>query len=100
MKNITSGSYQALKTAGEIQRAERALRRDLSIRNEEKLPDLKSARNMAEQLEILERYIAKAPAVDPRLRSTIRNAIASGSYVIDPGNIAEKFLKFEDELYS
>ena len=100
MKNITSGKYRASTSLGDIHRAERSLRRDLSIRNEEKLPDLKSACNMAEQLEILERYIAKAPAIDPQLRSTMRNAIATGSYVIDPGAIAEKFLKFEDALYS
>ena len=100
MKNTTSGKYNALTGLGGIHRAERVLRRDLSIRNEEKLLDLTSVSSMAEQLEILERYIAKAPSVDPQLRNTIRNAIASGSYTIDPGAIADKFLKFEDELYS
>ena len=78
----------------------RMLRYDLTSRREATLPDLKSARNMAEQLEILEQYIAKAPSVDAQLRNSIRNAIATGSYMIDPVSIAKKFLKFEEELYS
>jgi len=100
MKHTTSGTKQSAMHTGDIAGIRRMLRRDLSIRNEEQLPELKSATNMAEQLEILERYIAKAPVIDTHLRNSIRNAIATGAYTIDPVSIAEKFLKFEDDLYS
>ncbi len=100
MKTTTSGTNHSAHYSGDLGSTRRMLRRDLTLRNTEKLPDLKSAKNMAEQLEILERYIAKAPVVDTQLRNTIRTAIATGSYMIDPRSIAEKFLKFEDDLYS
>lgn len=100
MKQTTSETLQSAMHAGDIDRMRRMLRRDLTSRNEEKLPDLKSANNMAEQLEILERYIAKAPVVDTNIRNLIRNAIATGNYTIDPVSIAEKFLKFEEDLFS
>lgn len=99
MKHTTSEPKTSAKYTGDLASARRMLRRDLTLRNEEKLPDLKTANNMAEQLEILERYIAKAPSVDMQLRNSIRNAIATGEYMIDPCSIAEKFLKFENELY-
>ena len=100
MKQTTSETKQSAIYAGDIAKMRRMLRRDLSVPREEKLPDLKSASNMAEQLEILERYIAKAPVVDVQRRNAIRNAIATGNYAIDPVSIADKFLKFEEELYS
>jgi anti-sigma28 factor (negative regulator of flagellin synthesis) len=99
MKNTTSGPKRSVSFSGNLASTRRMLRRDLTLRNEEKLPDLKSAKNMAEQLEILERYIAKAPYEDIQLRNRIRNAIVTGEYMIDPRSIAEKFLRFEDELY-
>ena len=100
MKNTTSGTKLSASYSGDLASARRMLRRDLTLRQEEKLPDLKAARNMAEQLEMLEKYMAKAPVVDVQLRNSIRTAIATGNYMIDPRSIAEKFLKFEDDLYS
>ena len=100
MKTTTSDTKQTAKYTGDLANTRRMLRRDLTSRKAEKLPDLSSASNMAEQLQILERYIAKAPSVDMQLRNSIRNAIATGEYMIDPRPIADKFLKFEDELYS
>lgn len=99
MKHTTLEQKTSTKYSGDLASTRRMLRRDLTLRNEEKLPDIRSAKNMAEQLEILERYIADAPSVDTLLRNSIRNAIATGEYMIDPRSIAEKFLKFEDELY-
>ena len=100
MKQSTPGMSTSATYAGELSNARRMLRRDLSLRHSPKLPDFSKAKNMAEQLEILERYVAQLPAVDPHVRSTIRNAIATGNYTIDPVSIAGKFLKFEEELYS
>lgn len=100
MKTTTSDIKQSAKYTGDLASTRRMLRRDLTSRQEEKLPDLSTASNMAEQLEILERYIAKAPSVDMQLRNSVRNAIATGNYMIDPRSIADKFLKFEDDLYS
>ena len=100
MKQSTSGMTGSNTYTGDIGSTRRMLRRDLTLRNENILPDLSNAKNMAEQLEILERYVAKVPAVDPMLRNRIRNAIATGEYTIDPQSIASKFLKFEEDLYS
>ena len=110
MKNTTSETGYSAKTTGEVAGAGYNQRRDLSIRNrtlrnesfrsEENIPDMKTARNMAEQLEILERHIATASVVNVQHSNTIRHAIATGDYVVDPTTIANKFLKFEDELYS
>ena len=44
--------------------------------------------------------MAKVPAIDFHRRNMIRNAIVTGAYIIDPSAIADKFLKFENELYS
>lgn len=100
MKRSTSTMTGSKSYLGDTASTRRMLRRDLSLRGEERLPDLSKAKNMAEQLEILERYIAKAPVVDPYIRHKIRNAIATGDYTIDPHSIANKFLKFEKDLYS
>ena len=110
MKNTTYGTDHSAKNKEDLARSGNLRRRDLSIRNsslrneslrnEEKIPDMKTARNMAEQLEILERHMATASVVDVQRRNSIRQAIANGGYVIDPISIASKFLEFEDELYS
>ena len=79
-------------------------RRNLSLRGEEQnfretgQPSLTAA-TMAEQLQLLEQYIARVPEIDFHRRNMIRNAIVTGAYVIDPVSIAEKFLKFEADLY-
>jgi anti-sigma28 factor (negative regulator of flagellin synthesis) len=54
---------------------------------------------MAEQLQQMEQHVARASIVDIHKRNAIRNAIVCGYYVIDPVSIAEKFLKFETDLY-
>jgi anti-sigma28 factor (negative regulator of flagellin synthesis) len=105
MKNTTSETDLSTKTTEDVASAGYIQRRDLSLRNKshrnaEIIPDLKTARNMAEQLEILERHVATAPIVNIQHRNSIRQAIATGGYVIDPTSIASKFLKFEDDLYS
>ena len=95
MKNITSKSGYS-KTYGDFPVNQRySYRRDLSLGQEEK----KVARNMAEQLEQMEQHVANASVVDFHKRNEIRNAIVSGYYVIDPVSIADKFLKFETDLY-
>lgn len=95
MKNITSKSGYS-KTYGAFPVSQRYhYRRDLSLGQEEK----KVARNMAEQLQQMEQHVAKASVIDFHKRNAIRNAIVNGYYMIDPVSIAEKFLKFEAELY-
>ena len=55
MKTTTSDIKQSAKYTGDLASTRRMLRRDLTSRQEEKLPDLSTASNMAEQLKILER---------------------------------------------
>lgn len=95
MKNITSKSGYS-KTYGAFPVSQRySYRRDLSLSQEEK----KVAKNMAEQLQQMEQHVANASVVDFHKRNAIRNAIVNGYYMIDPASIADKFLKFETDLY-
>ena len=99
MKNSTTGtngpSSQSVAGIGQPY----VYRRNLLLRGEEQWQPPRTAANMAEQLQLLEQHIAKVPVVDFHRRNMIRTAIAMGVYVIDPTSIAEKFLKFERDLY-
>lgn len=95
MKNITGRSGYSNTYIGFPVDKQHIYRRDLSLLTEES----KAARNMAEQLQQMEQQVARASVIDFHKRNAIRNAIACGYYVIDPASIAEKFLKFETELY-
>jgi len=99
MKNMTSDTKQSANYSGDIGSTRRMLRREHSSRSDNNLPDISLARNMAEQLQILEQYVAKAPVVDQQIRNNIRSAIATGNYLIDPVSIAEKFMKFEKDIF-
>lgn len=96
MKNPTSRSGSS-PTKTEIRHIENryVYRRDLSQPREER----KIAKNMAEQLQMMEEHITRIPEIDLQRRHKIRMAIATGNYVIDPITIAEKFLKFEKDLF-
>ena len=48
---------------------------------------------------MMEEHIARIPEIDLQRRNKIRMGIATGNYVIDPVTIAEKFLKFEKDLF-
>lgn len=97
MKNPVSSSQQSvLNLARGHANSDRRYRRDLSLPRAER----KIAQNMAEQLQLMEQYITRIPQVDLQRRNAIRNAIATGNYIIDPMAIADKFLKFERELFS
>jgi len=104
MKNPSTGTNTSSRQSwtGIIQRF--VQRRNLALRGEERYREAprlsaKAAMNMAEQLQLLEQQIASIPVVDIQHRNAVRNAIASGAYVINPVSIAEKFLKFEKDLY-
>jgi flagellar biosynthesis anti-sigma factor FlgM len=96
MKNLSNGTNELTKSIG-VQHGDKRFvyRRDLSLPQEER----KIAKTMAEQLQLMEQHIAQLPEVDLQRRNKIRTAIATGSYVIDPASIAEKFLQFETGLY-
>ncbi len=95
MKNITSNSGYSKTYADYPVSRGYSYRRNLSLGQEQN----KIARNMAEQLQQMEQHVAKASVIDFHKRNAIRNAIVNGYYVIDPVSIADKFLKFESELY-
>lgn len=100
MKNPTTGTNRASEVSGARVSDRYVYRRNLSLRGEEKWQPPRTTANMAEQLQWLEQHIAKVPVIDFHRRNMIRNAIATGAYTIDPTAIADKFLKFETELYS
>ncbi|WP_455206688.1 hypothetical protein [Kaarinaea lacus] len=95
MKNITGRSGYSNTYIGFPVSERHIYRRDLSLHYQEN----KTARNMAEQLQQMEHQVARASVIDFHKRNAIRNAIVCGYYVIDPVSIAEKFLKFETDLY-
>ena len=100
MKQSIPGRKTSKGHKSEVATTRRMLRREFISRTQEQLADISKASNMAEQLEILERYVEKLPVVDPFVKNSIRNAIATGNYTIDPYSIAKKLLKFEEDLYS
>jgi anti-sigma28 factor (negative regulator of flagellin synthesis) len=96
MKNLSTGTNESTKSIGIHRSNERFVyRRDLSLPRE----DRKIAKNMAEQLQLMEQHIARLPEVDFQRRNDIRMAIVTGEYVIDSVSIADKFLQFETALY-
>lgn len=52
----------------------------------------------ARSLQKIEEAIAKSPVVDTAKVATIKQAIASGTYQIDTGRVADKLLQFERGL--
>ena len=74
-------------------------RRDLSLRGEEKVQYSDRTSTMAEHLQVLEQQVTRAPVMDFQRRNSIRNAIATGAYIIDPISIATKLIRFEKRMY-
>jgi len=60
--------------------------------------DTVSLTDTAARLRELENSLAKMPVVDSQRVESIQQAIANGSYEMDSGRIAEKMLRFEQEL--
>lgn len=52
----------------------------------------------ARTLQKIEEVVAKAPVVNSDKVSAVKQALASGSYKIDPARVADKLLKFESGL--
>jgi len=52
----------------------------------------------ARQLAALEKAIAAAPVVDDARVSAVSRAIDDGSYTVQPGRIADKLLRMDQEL--
>jgi negative regulator of flagellin synthesis FlgM len=60
--------------------------------------DTVSLTDTAARLRELENSLAKMPVVDSQRVETIQQAIANGSYEMDSGRMAEKMLRFEQDL--
>ncbi len=60
--------------------------------------DKVSLTDTAALLQRLSDRIAEQPAFDSQRVAAIREAIASGSYEIDPARVAEKMINFESAL--
>lgn len=52
----------------------------------------------AAKLQKLEKDLSKLPVVDQERVNSLRKAIASGDYKVDPVKTAEKFVRFESAL--
>ena len=61
-------------------------------------PDQLSLTSEASQLQALEGQIAELPVVDTQRVQQIQNALATGSFQVDPAKVAEKMLNFESGL--
>jgi negative regulator of flagellin synthesis FlgM len=60
--------------------------------------DTVSLTDTAARLRELENSLAKMPVVDSQRVETLQQAIANGSYEVDSGRVAEKMLRFEQDL--
>jgi negative regulator of flagellin synthesis FlgM len=60
--------------------------------------DTVSLTDTAARLRELENSLAKMPVVDSQKVESIQQAIANGSYEMDSGRVAEKMLRFEQDL--
>lgn len=60
--------------------------------------DKVSITHTAQQLNELHEALAKAPVVDGQRVAQVRAAIEEGRYEIDPVRIAEKLMRFEEQL--
>lgn len=60
--------------------------------------DKVSITQTAQQLNELHDVLAKAPVVDGQRVEQVRAAIEEGRYEIDPVRIAEKLMRFEEQL--
>lgn len=60
--------------------------------------DTVSLTDTAARLRELENSLAKMPVVDSQRVESIQQAIANGSYEMDSGRVAEKMLRFEQDL--
>ena len=98
MKNYRSRMNKPSMNMWAILGKKYKLRHNLSLRGEDKQQPTRSPNNMAEWLQILEQHISHAPVIDIQKRNTIRNAIVTGGYTIDPVSVAEKFIRFELDL--
>lgn len=52
----------------------------------------------AQQLNELHDALAKVPVVDTQRVEALRTAIDDGSYEVDPMQVAEKLMRFEEQL--
>lgn len=60
--------------------------------------DTVSLTDTAARLRELENSLAKMPVVDSQRVESLQKAIANGSYEMDSGRVAEKMLRFEQDL--
>jgi len=60
--------------------------------------DTVSLTQRAGQLQQLENTLAELPVVDTQRVESIRQSIATGSFEIDSGRVADKLLNFEQSL--
>lgn|SRR5690606_30185849 len=49
-------------------------------------------------LQVLQRELASAPAVDPARVQAVREALEAGTYKVDPDAIASRMLALDDQL--
>ncbi len=60
--------------------------------------DKVSLTSEAAQMHALESEIAQLPVVDTKRVQEVQNALATGSFQVDPAKVAEKMLNFESGL--
>ena len=61
-------------------------------------PDSLNLSSEASQIQALESQVAELPVVDTKRVREVQNALATGSFQVDPAKVAEKMLNFESGL--
>jgi negative regulator of flagellin synthesis FlgM len=70
----------------------------LSTQSNESTVDTLSLTNTATQLQSIQESLADAPTVDADRVSALKAAIAEGSYNVEPAELANNMINFEQQL--
>lgn len=102
INNVTGFSSAPSQRAAEGTKVE-VSRSEPSIQQQEtrssSAADTVSLTDTAARLQKLENTIAKLPVVDTQRVESLRSAIASGEYEVNPEGIAEKMLGFDADMH-
>lgn len=77
--------------------------RHLARQNQKRAPAQQDAVSLSQQgkaVSKLQQDMAASPAYDTAKVAAIKEAIANGSYKVDPEKLADNIIKFENELHS
>ncbi|MDG3088804.1 flagellar biosynthesis anti-sigma factor FlgM [Vibrio hannami] len=91
-------SSQAMTTNRSQARAESAAKQDSGKAESKVSSDSVSLSQQGKAMGQLQQQMAAQPSFDSAKVAAIKEAIANGSYTVDPEKLADNMIKFEDEL--